>query len=97
MVASEKPLKPRSSSNGLRFRCGLFTVKKIGDEYFTFMVQCEDPKAIPAHKTKLTKQPFGFGERNHSNVQSGYSLEASEAMSKVLPWNPLKPTTQKDD
>jgi len=26
-------------------KCGLFEVKKIGDEYFTFVSECEDPKA----------------------------------------------------
>lgn len=26
-------------------RCGLFEVRKIGDEYFTYLVDCEDPKA----------------------------------------------------
>lgn len=25
--------------------CGLFEIKKIGDEYFTFLTQCKDPKA----------------------------------------------------
>merc|ERR1711915_444194 len=25
--------------------CGLFEIRKIGDEYFTFMEQCKDPKA----------------------------------------------------
>lgn len=25
--------------------CGLFEVRKIGDEYFTFLVDCKDPKA----------------------------------------------------
>ena len=25
--------------------CGLFEVRKIGDEYFTFLDQCKDPKA----------------------------------------------------
>lgn len=25
--------------------CGLFEVRKIGDEYFSYMVQCKDPKA----------------------------------------------------
>eukprot|EP00392_Amoebophrya_sp_AT5.2_P010626 g10691.t1 len=25
--------------------CGLFEIKKIGDEYFTFMTECENPKA----------------------------------------------------
>ena len=25
--------------------CGLFEIKKIGDEYFTFLTECENPKA----------------------------------------------------
>ena len=25
--------------------CGLFEVRKIGDEYFTYLVECKDPKA----------------------------------------------------
>lgn len=25
--------------------CGLFEVRKIGDEYFTYLVQCKEPKA----------------------------------------------------
>lgn len=25
--------------------CGLFEIRKIGDEYFTFLVECKDPKA----------------------------------------------------
>lgn len=25
--------------------CGLFEIKKIGDEYFTYLVKCQDPKA----------------------------------------------------
>lgn len=26
-------------------KCGLFEVRKYGDEYFTFLVECTDPKA----------------------------------------------------
>lgn len=26
-------------------QCGLFEVKKLGDEYFTFLTDCKDPKA----------------------------------------------------
>ena len=26
-------------------KCGLFEIKKIGDEYFTFLTECENPKA----------------------------------------------------
>jgi T-complex protein 1 subunit gamma len=26
-------------------QCGLFEVRKIGDEYFAFLVECKDPKA----------------------------------------------------
>lgn len=25
--------------------CGLFEIRKIGDEYFTYLVDCKDPKA----------------------------------------------------
>jgi T-complex protein 1 subunit gamma len=25
--------------------CGLFEIKQIGDEYFSFLVECKDPKA----------------------------------------------------
>lgn len=25
--------------------CGLFEVRKIGDEYFTYLVECREPKA----------------------------------------------------
>ena len=25
--------------------CGLFEVRKIGDEYFTYVVECKEPKA----------------------------------------------------
>merc|ERR1719446_1154005 len=25
-------------------KCGLFKIRKIGDEYFTYLIQCEDPK-----------------------------------------------------
>ena len=28
-------------------RCGLFEVRKIGDEYFTYLTRCKDPKACP--------------------------------------------------
>jgi T-complex protein 1 subunit gamma len=26
-------------------QCGLFEIRKVGDEYFTYLVQCKDPKA----------------------------------------------------
>ena len=25
--------------------CGLFEVRKIGDEYFTYLIECKEPKA----------------------------------------------------
>jgi len=45
-------------------RCGLFTVKKIGDEYFTFLVQCEDPKACTVVLRGATKDVLNEMERN---------------------------------
>lgn len=34
-------LKESDIGNG----CGLFEIRKIGDEYFTYLVECKDPKA----------------------------------------------------
>ena len=42
---------------------GLFEIKKIGDEYFTFITECKDPKACTillrgASKEILAVRPF---------------------------------------
>ena len=47
--------------------CGLFEIRKIGDEYFTFLVECKSPKACTillrgASKDILNEVGGGGGE-----------------------------------
>merc|ERR1712216_608405 len=43
---------------------GLFEVKKVGDEYFTFIVDCEDPKACSVVLRGASKDVLNEDERN---------------------------------
>jgi T-complex protein 1 subunit gamma len=45
-------------------KCGLFEIKKIGDEYFTFMTKCEDPKACSIILRGASKDVLNEIERN---------------------------------
>lgn len=45
-------------------KCGLFEVRKIGDEYFTFVVECEDPKACTILLRGASKDILNETERN---------------------------------
>jgi T-complex protein 1 subunit gamma len=45
-------------------KCGLFEVKKISDDYYTFMTQCEDPKACSILLRGATKDVLNEIERN---------------------------------
>ncbi|KAI7978034.1 hypothetical protein EIK77_009574 [Talaromyces pinophilus] len=45
-------------------RCGLFEIEKIGDEYFTFMRKCEDPKACTILLRGPSKDILNEIERN---------------------------------
>jgi T-complex protein 1 subunit gamma len=44
--------------------CGLFTIRKIGDEYFTFLVECKDPKACTVVLRGGSKDVLNEMERN---------------------------------
>ena len=44
--------------------CGLFEVKKIGDEYFTWVVDCEAPKACTILLRGASKDVLNEIERN---------------------------------
>merc|ERR1712200_280891 len=44
--------------------CGLFEVKKIGDEYFTFLEECTDPKACTILLRGASKDILNAVERN---------------------------------
>jgi len=45
-------------------RCGLFSVRKLGDEYFTFMEECQDPKACTILLRGGSKDVLNEMERN---------------------------------
>lgn len=44
--------------------CGLFEVKKMGDEYFTFVTECKDPKACTILLRGASKDILAETERN---------------------------------
>lgn len=45
-------------------KCGLFEVRKIGDDYFTFFEECEDPEACSILLRGATKDSLNEIERN---------------------------------
>lgn len=45
-------------------RCGVFKIEKIGDEYFTFLVKCQDPKACTILLRGASKDVLMEVERN---------------------------------
>ena len=45
-------------------RCGLFEVRKLGDEYFAFLEECEDPKACTILLRGGSKDVLNEVERN---------------------------------
>lgn len=45
-------------------KCGLFNVDKIGDEYFTFLTKCQDPKACSIILRGPSKDIINEVERN---------------------------------
>lgn len=44
--------------------CGMFEVKKLGDEYFTFLTKCKDPKACTILLRGASKDILMEIERN---------------------------------
>jgi T-complex protein 1 subunit gamma len=51
-------------------KCGLFEVKKIGDEYFTFLSECEDPKACTIVLRGASRDILKEVERNLQDAMS---------------------------
>lgn len=45
-------------------KCGLFEIEKIGDEYFSFLTQCKDPKACTVLLRGPSKDVLNEIERN---------------------------------
>merc|ERR1719507_747238 len=52
-------------------KCGLFQIKKIGEEYFTFMTACEDPKACSVILRGASRDVLNEMERN---LQDAFSV-----------------------
>ncbi|KAG0639926.1 chaperonin Cpn60/TCP-1 family [Tuber brumale] len=51
-------------------KCGLFDIEKIGDEYFSFMTKCEDPKACTILLRGPSKDILNEIERNLQDAMS---------------------------
>jgi T-complex protein 1 subunit gamma len=51
-------------------RCGLFEIEKIGDEYFTFLRKCQDPKACTILLRGPSKDILNEIERNLQDAMS---------------------------
>lgn len=51
-------------------RCGLFEIEKIGDEYFSFVVRCRDPKACTIMLRGPSKDMLNEIERNLQDAMS---------------------------
>jgi T-complex protein 1 subunit gamma len=52
------------TENDVGTMCGLFEVRKIGDEYFTFMIECKQPKACTILLRGASKDVLNEIERN---------------------------------
>jgi len=50
--------------NDIGTTCGLFEIRKIGDEYFTFLEECKDPKACTVLLRGGSKDVLNEVERN---------------------------------
>ena len=56
--------------NDVGTQCGLFEISKIGDEYFTFLTKCEDPKACTLLLRGPSKDILNEIERNLLDAMS---------------------------
>jgi len=60
-------------------KCGLFEISKIGDEYFTFLTKCQDPKACTILLRGPSKDILNEIERN---------LHDAMGVARNVIWNP---------
>lgn len=61
-VVVHDPSQIRASDIGTG--CGLFNINKIGDDYFTYLVECKDPKACTVILRGASKDVLNEMERN---------------------------------
>mmetsp|Transcript_69075 Transcript_69075/g.194770 ORF Transcript_69075/g.194770 Transcript_69075/m.194770 type:complete len:549 (-) Transcript_69075:131-1777(-) len=62
-------------------RCGLFEIKKVGDEYFSFLTQCEDPKACSIILRGASKDVLNEMERN---LQDAFNVARNIILQPLL-------------
>ncbi|TPX31346.1 hypothetical protein SmJEL517_g05309 [Synchytrium microbalum] len=58
------------NENDIGTGCGLFEVRQIGDEYFTYLVQCKDPKACTILLRGPSKDILNEVDRNLMDAMS---------------------------
>ncbi|KAJ4373037.1 T-complex protein 1 subunit gamma [Neocucurbitaria cava] len=68
-----------ATASDIGTQCGLFEISKIGDEYFTFLTQCKDPKACTILLRGPSKDILNEIERN---------LHDAMGVARNVIWNP---------
>ncbi|GMP33684.1 hypothetical protein CsSME_00006894 [Camellia sinensis var. sinensis] len=65
---------------------GLFEVKKIGDEFFSFIVECKDPKACTVLLRGASKDLLNEVERNLQLTVSATLKQKSQSIEGIEKW-----------
>lgn len=65
-------------------KAGLFEIKKMGDEYFTYVTKCKDPKACTILLRGASKDVLNETERN---LQDALHVARNLVNIHKLPWN----------
>lgn len=68
-----------ATNSDIGTHCGLFEISKIGDEYFTFLTKCKDPKACTILLRGPSKDILNEIERN---------LQDAMGVARNVIWNP---------
>ncbi|KAF2260513.1 T-complex protein 1 subunit gamma [Lojkania enalia] len=68
-----------ATASDIGTHCGLFEISKIGDEYFTFLTKCKDPKACTILLRGPSKDILNEIERN---------LHDAMGVARNVIWNP---------
>jgi T-complex protein 1 subunit gamma len=68
-----------ATASDIGTQCGLFEISKIGDEYFTFLTKCKDPKACTILLRGPSKDILNEVERN---------LHDAMGVARNVIWNP---------
>jgi T-complex protein 1 subunit gamma len=74
-----QPAQQSLTLSDIGTHCGLFEISKIGDEYFTFLTKCKDPKACTILLRGPSKDILNEIERN---------LHDAMGVARNVIWNP---------